>query len=68
MSRQNPEAESSVLNKKQKKQLDLARKKRGELQQRIAGERKQMDDPAEVQRLEAELARVEAEIKELQDE
>lgn len=57
-----------MLNKKQKKQLDLARKKRGELQQRIAGERKQMDDPAEVQRLEAELARVEAEIKELQDE
>ncbi len=55
-------------NKKTKKQLDLARKKKAELQQRIAGEKKQMDDPAEVKRLEAELARVEAEIVKLQSE
>lgn len=55
-------------NKKQKKQLELARKKKGDLQQRLAGERKQMDDPAEVKRLEAELAKVEAEIRSLQDE
>jgi len=55
-------------NKKQKKQLELARKKKTDLQQRLAGERKQMDDPAEVKRLEAELARLEAEIQSLQDE
>ena len=57
-----------MQNKKTKKQLDLARKKRGELQQRIAGEKRQMDDPAELKRLEAELAKVEAEILRLQEE
>jgi len=57
-----------TLNKKQKKQLELARKKKGDLQQRLAGEKKQMDDPGEVKRLEAELQKVEAEIRSLQDE
>lgn len=57
-----------MQNKKTKKNLELARKKKGELQQRIAGEKKQMDDPAELKRLEAELARIEAEIKTLQEE
>lgn len=57
-----------MQNKKQKKQLELARKKRNDLQQRLAGARKQVDDPTEVKTLEAELAKVEAEIKKLQDE
>lgn len=57
-----------MQNKKTKKNLELARKKKGELQQKIAGEKRQMDDPAELKRLEAELVRVEAEIKSLQEE
>jgi hypothetical protein len=57
-----------MQNKKTKKNLELARKKKGELQQKIAGEKRQMDDPAELKRLEAELVRIEAEIKSLQEE
>ena len=55
-----------TLNKKQKKQLDIARRKQTQLQQQLAGARKQMDDPAEVQRLEKDLAAVQAEIAKIQ--
>jgi hypothetical protein len=55
-------------NKKTKKQLDLARRKKQELQQRLAGEKKQMDNPDEVKKLEAELVRLNAEIEKLQNE
>ena len=55
-------------NKKTKKQLDVARKKKQELQQRLAGEKKQMDNPDEVKRLEAELVKLNAEIERLQKE
>jgi hypothetical protein len=55
-------------NKKTKKQLDIARKKKQELQQRLAGEKKQMDNPDEVKKLEAELVRLNAEIEKLQNE
>lgn len=55
-----------TMNKKHKKQLEVARKKQTQLQQQLAGARKQMDDPAEVQRLEKDLAAVQAEIARIQ--
>lgn len=54
------------LNKKQKKQLDLARKRQMQLQQQLAGARKQMDDAAEVRRLERQLADLEQQIAKIQ--
>jgi hypothetical protein len=56
------------LNKKQKKQLDTARKKLTALKQQLAGARKQPDSPDEIPRLEKEIAKVEAEIKAIQGE
>jgi hypothetical protein len=55
-----------TLNKKQKKQLDLAHKRQTHLKQQLAGARKQMDDPSEVRRLERELAEVEQQIAKIQ--
>jgi hypothetical protein len=45
-----------TLNKKQKKQIDVERKKLSQLQMQLSGAKKQLDDPAEVQRLEKEIA------------
>lgn len=47
-----------ALNKKQKKQLEVIRKKLASLQQQLAGEKKQMDDPAAIQRIEGEIAKL----------
>ncbi|MBS0265893.1 MAG: hypothetical protein JSS02_28440 [Planctomycetes bacterium] len=44
------------MNKKQKKQLDVERKKLAQLHQQLAGSKKQLDDPEEVRRLESEIA------------
>ena len=44
------------MNKKQKKQLDIEHKKLTQLQQQLAGAKKQLDDPQEVRRLEQEIA------------
>lgn len=44
------------MNKKQKKQLDIEHKKLAQLQQQLAGAKKQLDDPDEVRRLEREIA------------
>ena len=44
-----------VLNRKQKKQLDVARKKINNLRQQLAGAKAQPDDPADVPRLENEI-------------
>ena len=57
---------AAKLNKKQKKQLDVARKKINKLHQLVAAARKQPDDPAEVPRLEGEIAAVEREIEKIQ--
>lgn len=54
-----------TLNKKQKKQLDVARKKQQALIRLLADARKQTDDPQEIVRLEKEVAEVEAEIEKL---
>ncbi len=55
------------LNKKQKKQIDVLRKKQQKLQQLISAARQQPDDPAEVPRLQGELTAVEAEIEKIKN-
>lgn len=54
------------LNKKQKKQIDVARKKLNNLQQLLAAAKKQPDDPNEPARLEREIAEVEEQIAKIQ--
>lgn len=56
------------LNKKQKKQIDVARKKIQNFRQRLTGAREQMDDPQEVKNLENEIAVQEELIKNIQNE
>jgi len=53
------------MDKKAKKRIDLLNKKVGDLKQRLAGARKQMDDPREVAQLEADLAATQQEIEKL---
>ncbi|MCI0332501.1 MAG: DUF724 domain-containing protein [Planctomycetes bacterium] len=53
------------MDKKAKKRIDLLHKKINDLQQRLAGARKQMDDPSEVTQLESELAAAQQEIEKL---
>ena len=48
-----------AMNKKHKKQLEVIRKKLPQLQQQLAGEKEQMDDPEAIQRIEAEIAKME---------
>ena len=55
-----------AINKKQKKQMDAARKKQAHLRQQLAGAKKQLDDPTEVERLQKELADLDAEIEKIQ--
>jgi hypothetical protein len=53
------------MDKKAKKRIELLRKKISDLQPRLAGAKRQLDDPDEVRRLEAELAAAQAEIEKL---
>lgn len=55
------------LNKKQKKQIDVARQKIQKLRQRLTGAKAQMDDPQEVESLEKEIAEQEELIKKVQE-
>lgn len=55
-----------ALDKKQQKQIDALRKKLPNLRQLLACAKQQPDDPAEIPRLEREIAAVEAEIKRIQ--
>ncbi|MBW3541623.1 MAG: hypothetical protein KY476_15245 [Planctomycetes bacterium] len=57
-----------TLNKKQRKQLDLARKKQSQLKQRLAGAKKQLDDPGEVARLEREIIEIDEQIARIQQQ
>ena len=57
---------SSKLNKKQKKQIDVARKKARKLPHLVAAARKPPDDPAEGPRLEAEIADLQQQIEKIQ--
>ena len=53
------------MDKKAQKRIEILRKKITELQPRLAGAKKQMDDPDEVRKLETELAAAQAEIDKL---
>jgi len=53
------------MDKKSKKRIELLHKKINDLQQRLAGARKQMDDEGDVRQLESELAAMKAEIEKL---
>lgn len=53
------------LNKKQKKQIDVARKKLTTLQQRLSAAKSQPDDPNEPARLQKEIGELEAEIEKI---
>ena len=55
------------MDKKAKKRIEVLRKKIAELQPRLAGARKQNDDPEELRTLEADLAAAQAELEKLKD-
>lgn len=55
-----------ALDKKQKKLIEPARKRIQQLQLRLAGARKQPDDPGEITRLEQEIAAEEEKIRKIQ--
>jgi len=56
------------MNKKQKKQLDIEHRKLTQLQQQLAGAKKQLDDPQEVRRLEQEIAAANERIEKLKQQ
>ena len=53
------------MDKKAKKRIDVLNPKLQQLRQQLAGAKKQMDDPEEVEKLETEIAAIEAEIAKL---
>lgn len=53
------------MDKKAQKRIEVLRKKITELQPRLAGAKKQLDDPDEVRKLEAELAAARLELEKL---
>jgi hypothetical protein len=57
-----------AMDKKAKKRIDLLNKKLVDLRQRLAGAKKQMDDPDEVRLLEKQISDAQREIDELKKE
>lgn len=55
------------MDKKQKKKIDTLNQKLQRLRQQLAGARKQMDEPDQVQLLEKEIAAAEAELAKLKE-
>jgi hypothetical protein len=55
------------MDKKDKKRMDVLQQKIAKLQQQLAGAKKQPDDPAEIPRLEKELAAAHAELSTLKN-
>lgn len=53
------------MDKKAKKRIEVLRKKIADLQPRLAGARKQNDDPDELRKLEADMAAAQAELEKL---
>ena len=53
------------MDKKAKKRIEVLRKRISELQPRLAGAKKQTDEPDEVRKLEAEIAAAQAELEKL---
>lgn len=56
------------LNKKQKKQVEVEKKKIAQLQLQLNGAKQQMDDVNEVKRLQAEIAACQARMQKAQTE
>ena len=56
---------TASMDKKAKKKLDVVHQKLGMLRQQLAGAKKQDDEPGEVQRLEREIADLEAQAEKL---
>jgi hypothetical protein len=55
------------MDKKAKKRIDVLQPKLQQLRMQVSGAKKQLDDPDEVKRLEAEIVAVEAELKKLRE-
>ena len=55
------------MDKKAKKKVDVLRDRLTKLRQQLAGAKKQMDDPDEVQRIERDIAQATAELEKLKD-
>lgn len=53
------------MDKRDKKRLDVIQQRLQKLRQQLSGARRQDDEPGEVQRLEQEIATLEAEAKKL---
>ncbi|MEO2000055.1 MAG: hypothetical protein ABGW75_00415 [Pirellulales bacterium] len=56
------------MDKKTKKRLDVLQQKITKLQRLLAAEKEQPDDPAEIPRIEAELAKAHAEMSSLKSD
>ena len=56
------------MNKKAQKQIEVAKKKITNLQQQLSGAKQQPDDPADIPRLEKEIATLLAEITKLKSQ
>jgi len=59
---QSDKAWSSAVDKKQKKRMEVLHQRVAKLQQQLVGAKQQPDDPADVPRLEQELAATHAEL------
>ena len=55
------------INKKQKKQIDVAHKKMAQLRLQLSGAKKQQDEPDEIIRLEREIATLTTQLEKLQE-
>jgi capsule polysaccharide export protein KpsE/RkpR len=55
------------MDKKAKKRIEVLQPKLQQLRMQLSGAKKQMDDPAEVRKLEAEITAIERELKELKE-
>lgn len=55
------------MDKKAKKRIDVLQPKLQKLRMQLAGAKKQMDDPNDVKQLEAEIAAIEKELKQLKE-
>jgi DNA-binding FrmR family transcriptional regulator len=56
------------VDKSHKKKLEVSRQRVQQLRQRLAGAKKQNDDPAELKALQQQLAAAEAELAKLKEE
>jgi hypothetical protein len=63
----NVNTQTSTMDKKAKKRIEVLQPKLQKLRLQLAGAKKQMDDPDEVRKLEAEIAAIESELKGLKE-